>query len=347
MTGGQADAGRHDFVNNSSRPAGPNVFHNSIATNAHSDTGPHQRWATGTLFDNVTSQDNAINARNRGSFGTAHGGGRVPTWWFGIRRQTVFRIQNPPTAQNWLVGSTGTIVEDTTFGTQPVGNYDSHAATVTTGGTTSLYEAQVADAESIELFHAVGGNGNWTDAAQWDQRVAPVDSYQVTLRDYLVGDIDRFVHDGDGSIDDAFIDPSWEAAVASSSTVPLTKFDDLAGKQNVAFTIQHVLDTGEQVVHGFLALGIKQSSDQVDADYVRLFDMAPAHKLDFSELGWESQINASETFVGVVDLGPFLDQLQAGSVNVQLNGRYGSRLGDLYDCGCRPRAVIVPVLKFS
>ncbi len=33
-------------------------------------------------------------------------------------------------AQNWLIGSTGTIVEDTTFGPQPSGNYDSHGTPV-------------------------------------------------------------------------------------------------------------------------------------------------------------------------------------------------------------------------
>lgn len=323
VTNSQADEGRHDFVNNSTRPAGPNVFHNSTATNANSDTGPHQRWATGTLFDNITVEGNAINARNRGSFGTSHGwsGANMVVW---NSTADSFRIQNPPTAQNWLVGSTGNIVEDTTFGPQPSGNYDSHGSPVTTGGTTSLYEAQANDAETIHEFHAASGDGSWTDVMQWNQGVAPTDSYAVTLRDYLIGDIDDYTNDGSGSVDNAFIDPAWESAINGSSANPITGFDDLAGNQNVAFTIQHVLDSGERVVHGFLALGIKQSAGGlVNTDFVRLFDMDPENQRNFSDLGWDTQINTAGTFVGVLDLGGSLDQLQDGSVNVQLNDDTG------------------------
>ncbi|MEM8945382.1 MAG: hypothetical protein AAGD11_09375 [Planctomycetota bacterium] len=325
VTNAQADEGRHDFVTNSTRPAGPNVFHNSIATNANSDTGPHQRWSTGVLFDNITVQGNAINARNRGSFGTSHGwsGANIVVW---NSTADSYRIQNPPTAQNWLVGSTGTIVEDTTFGPQPSGNYDSHGTQVTAGGSTSLYEAQFSDSEDIEQFRANAGGGNWNDASTWDQRVAPTDSFSVSLRDYLIGDVDDFVNDGSGSVDNAFIDPDWEAAINADSSNPITGFDDLAANQNVAFTIQHQLDAGEHVVHGFLALALLQNAGgQVDTDFIRLFNMNANsdNKKTFSELGWDTQINTSETFVGVLDLGSSLAELQDGSVNVQINDDTG------------------------
>ena len=323
VTNAQADEGRHDFVNNSTRPPGPNVFHNSTATNANSDSGPHQRWATGTLFDNITVQGNAINARNRGSFGTSHGwsGANMVVW---NSTADTFRVQNPPTAQNWLVGSTGTIVEDTTFGPQPSGYYDAHGTAVTTGGTTSLYEAQFNDSQDIEEFHSLAGSGNWTDASQWDQQVAPLDSYKVSLRDYLIGDIDNFVYDGGGSVDDAYIDSSWQTEITNTSALPITGFDDLAGNQNVAFTIQHVLDAGELVVHGFIALGLKQSGGGlVSTDFVRLFDTDPEHKFNFTDLGWDSEINTTDTFVGVLDLGTYLDEMQSGSVNLQINDDTG------------------------
>ncbi|MFP3904358.1 MAG: hypothetical protein ACLFWB_08975, partial [Armatimonadota bacterium] len=45
--------GRHDFVMHSV-VSGPNVFLDCTARDAHSDSGPHHRWATGTLYDNVT-----------------------------------------------------------------------------------------------------------------------------------------------------------------------------------------------------------------------------------------------------------------------------------------------------
>ena len=65
-----------------------------------------------------------------------------------------YRIQNPPTAQNWLIGSTGTIVEDTTFGPQPSGNYDSHGTNI--ADIPSLYDAQAADDADVTAFHWSG-----------------------------------------------------------------------------------------------------------------------------------------------------------------------------------------------
>ena len=144
VTNSQANSGRHDFVNNSTRPPGPHVFHNSVANNALEDSGPHQRWATGTLFDNIIVNGDNINARNRGSFGTRHGwsGANMVIW---NSTADGFIVQNPPTAQNWFIGSTGTIINDTTFGPQPPGYVDSHGIPVAVGGTNSLYEAQMND----------------------------------------------------------------------------------------------------------------------------------------------------------------------------------------------------------
>ncbi|MDZ4657558.1 MAG: hypothetical protein SH868_08250 [Bythopirellula sp.] len=325
VTNSQADEGRHDFVNNSSRPAGPNVFHNSVATNANNDSGPHQRWASGTLFDNITVDGDAINVRNRGSLGTTHGwtGSNMVIW---NSTAQSFIVQNPPTTQNWLVGSQGTIIEDTTFGPQPAGYYDQSgpaATPVTAGGTTSLYEAQMNDAAAVFEFHDQGGTGNWTDASFWDQELAPLDSYEISMRDYLVGDIDGFTYDGAGSVDNAFIDPTWQTAVANSSGLPLTKLDDLSGNENVAFTVQHTLDPGERVVHASLALALRQSGDSTSSDFIRLFNMNPENRLDFSTLGWNTQLSGSETFVGVLDLGGQLANLQSGSVNVQINDDTG------------------------
>src|SRR6185436_14388518 len=46
--------GRHDFVTGSD-VVGPIAFVNSTATATHADAGPHHRWGTGLLFDNVTA----------------------------------------------------------------------------------------------------------------------------------------------------------------------------------------------------------------------------------------------------------------------------------------------------
>ena len=322
VTNSQANSGRHDFVNNSTRPPGPHVFHNSVANNALNDSGPHQRWATGTLFDNITVNGDNINARNRGSFGTRHGwsGANMVIW---NSAADGFIVQNPPTAQNWLIGSTGTIIDDTTFGPQPPGYVDSHGSPVTVGGTNSLYEAQMNDSADIREFHWAGGDGNWNDALEWHEAVTP-GVYRVSVRDYLAGDIDGFTYDGAGSVDAAYIDPAWQATIAGSSALPITGFDDLSGNENVAFTIQHQLDAGERVVHGYLALALRQSAGgNVNTDFLRLFDTDPVYRLDFSDVGWDAEITPSDTFVGVIDLGFFLDELQNGSVNVQLNDDTG------------------------
>lgn len=66
-----AEEGRHDYVTGA-RVCGPNVFYNSTAKNEHADIGPHHRWASGTLFDNIVS-DGEINVQDRQYMGSGHG----------------------------------------------------------------------------------------------------------------------------------------------------------------------------------------------------------------------------------------------------------------------------------
>ena len=297
VTDSTADSGRHDFVTNSTRPAGPNVFHDSSSTNALNDSGPHQRWSTGTLYDQVSVQGNNIDARNRETHGTRHGwsGANIVIW---NSSADAFIVQNPPTAQNWLIGSTGTIVEDTEFGPQPSGNYDSPGTPI--ADIPSLYDAQVADDADVTTYHWSGGDGNWQDAQQWAERATPL-ARSVQQRDYLIGDIDGFINEGTSSVDNAYIDPAFEAEVLGSSSLPITGFDNLAGNQNVAFTQQYMLDPGDVVVHGWLALGLKQGGGGlVDTDFIKIDG---AGQMAFAAMGWDTQINTTETFVGVIDLG--------------------------------------------
>src|SRR6185295_6850159 len=157
----------------------------------------------------------------------------------------------------------------------------------------------------------------------WDKNVTP-GVYRVASRDYLVGDIDNYTNDGASSVDNAYIDPAWKTAIQNSSALPVTGLDDLGANHNVAFTVQHTLDPGERVVHGYLALGMKQAAgNEVATDFVRLFDMAANHRVNFSDVGWDTKINSTSTFVGAIDMGPFLDQMQSGNVNVQINDDTG------------------------
>ena len=159
-----ASEGRHDFVTGSN-VTGPSVFVSGTATSAHADTGPHHRWASGILFDNISVSGDRINIRDRGNMGTGHGwaGANSVVW---NAKADGFIVQNPPTATNWLIGSVGTLVTEG----GKVGTYDSLGTRVSLGDTTtnptdSLYKAQLAErrAMGVDLRFWVGDQGtSWT-----------------------------------------------------------------------------------------------------------------------------------------------------------------------------------------
>ena len=97
--------GRHDFVTGA-RTCGPNVFYNCTAKKTHADIGPHHRWATGTLYDNITT-DGEINVQDRGNWGTGHGwAGVTQVIWNCTAKRAV--IQNPWTSgRNYCIGLRG------------------------------------------------------------------------------------------------------------------------------------------------------------------------------------------------------------------------------------------------
>jgi hypothetical protein len=72
-----ATEGRHDFVT-AARVCGPNVFYNCAATKTHADIGPHHRWTSGTLYDNIKT-DGEMAIQDRGNWGSGHG-------WSGVNQ---------------------------------------------------------------------------------------------------------------------------------------------------------------------------------------------------------------------------------------------------------------------
>lgn len=94
--------GRHDYVDGS-RTCGPNVFYNNTSTLQNSDIGPHHRWSTGILFDNLTG-DGRMDVQNRLDMGSGHGwaGGQIMFWNCNAARMV---IQDPPGDEiNWAIG---------------------------------------------------------------------------------------------------------------------------------------------------------------------------------------------------------------------------------------------------
>jgi hypothetical protein len=91
-----------------SRVRGPNVFLDGTAVQAHADTGPHHRWAVGTLYDNI-SDDNQIRVQDRQWAGSGHGwAGAQQVLWNCVSKTIV--VQQPPTGQNYAIGCIGTFV---------------------------------------------------------------------------------------------------------------------------------------------------------------------------------------------------------------------------------------------
>lgn len=98
-------SGRHDFVTGS-RVTGPNVFLDGLAEDARSDIGPHHRWATGSLFDNI--RGGSIRVWNRGNSGSGHGWSGAQTMFWNIDSYGgEFRVDSPLGAINWGIGCTG------------------------------------------------------------------------------------------------------------------------------------------------------------------------------------------------------------------------------------------------
>lgn len=100
-----ANESRHPFSYNA-YAAGPNVFLDCEAQDSLNDSGPHHRWATAGLMDNVRTPDGTIRIQNRLIMGGGHGwaGANFVVWNCQAASLTV---HSPPIAQNWVIGSVG------------------------------------------------------------------------------------------------------------------------------------------------------------------------------------------------------------------------------------------------
>ncbi len=89
------------------RVAGPNVFLRCTAKGFHLDAGPHQRWATGTLYDSLRIEG-AIHIENRGSMGTGHGWAGANNVMWNCQTDS-YLVESPRVAYNWAFGSKGSV----------------------------------------------------------------------------------------------------------------------------------------------------------------------------------------------------------------------------------------------
>lgn len=146
----EASEGRHDCVTGS-QGVGPNAFVRVRIRNAHADSGPHQRWNLGTLYDNIDS-DGQINVQDRSNMGTGQGwsGGNQVLWNCSAREVCV---QNPwASARNFSIGTKGTKYAGSFQ--NPVRPDGVWARTNETVSPVSLFEAQLELRKKMgRLYH--------------------------------------------------------------------------------------------------------------------------------------------------------------------------------------------------
>lgn len=280
---------RHQFVTQA-RTMGPNVFVDGLSDTAYSDAGPHHRWGTGAIWDNITVNGNSLNVQNRGNYGTGHGwaGGNEVVW---NSKANSFIVQNPPTARNWLIGSVGTIQNGTAYvGPHDPGTYDSHGANVFPN---SLYYAQLQD------------------------RLAAV---KVETREYAVGEINQFATTSPtGAV--VTVDAAWRTAIQTEAAgAAVNGFDIVTNNQFVPFTFNFTLGPTDRVVAATLALGLRAAASSTDEV---LYLDSVANALTFSQLDWLPIGTGTNTTVRLLDLHQHLSLLSDGKLNLAVRDDVG------------------------
>ncbi len=159
--------GRHDYVTSSLTP-GPNVFVDSLATSASNDIGPHFRYATGELYDNIKT-NNEIRVQNRANSGTSHGWAGAQVMFWNVEAGGIV-CDAPTGAMNWAVGVVGTKQEGAWVASDPFGIWESHNTPVQPR---SLYYAQLRDRLGAAAVRRVilpqqASGRVWSELLTWD-----------------------------------------------------------------------------------------------------------------------------------------------------------------------------------
>ncbi len=211
--------GRHDYVEGST-VTGPDVFVDSRADAEHADAGPHHRYSTAALWDNLTVGQ--LNIQNRGNLGTGHGWAGANEVIWNSTSSGGFVVQNPPTAQNWLIGGIGKINQGTVYvGPYADGIYDSTSSAGPNVTPRSLYYQQLGE------------------------RMSSAGRLPAS-REVRLGDSDNYVNDG--ASDTPPVDAAWKSAVQTATGRTAVGFDTVANNQLVPFTFNFALDPGTQVI---------------------------------------------------------------------------------------------------
>jgi hypothetical protein len=157
---------RHDYVSGS-RTRGPNVFVDCYANRELNDCGPHHRWATGILFDNVYTTD-TLSVENRLNLGSGHGWSGANIVFWNCQADKI-QCDAPKGAMNFCIGSVGIQTEGDQVPAEPFGWWESLGVPVSPR---SLYYQQLIDRLGQTAFENVTKPKQqtgrvWSDLLAW------------------------------------------------------------------------------------------------------------------------------------------------------------------------------------
>ena len=105
--------GRHDYMTQGGVP-GPNAVVDCSSELAWDGCENHQKWAMGTLYDNVriSGKRCGLFSANRGRWGNGHGWSGNTTVFWNCASAVIFALQ-PPLGQNYMIGNSDPKLYDT------------------------------------------------------------------------------------------------------------------------------------------------------------------------------------------------------------------------------------------
>ena len=239
--------GRHDFVTGS-RVTGPNVFLDGLAESALSDIGPHHRWATGTLFDNIRGASTRV--WNRGSSGSGHGWSGAQTMFWNIDSYNgEFRVDSPHGSINWGIGCIGTdqtgegYWENWGDNVQPRSLYIQQLKDRL--GVSALDNVLIPEQQSGEIYDllaAWGGYENFSDGGfqgnvPYVSFINPTSAIDVFI--WEGGDIEVDASDSDGTIQNVKLLINGEP-VATDTEAPYTFTNLTTTIQNLSHEVHYL-----------------------------------------------------------------------------------------------------------
>lgn len=308
-----SENGRHDFTTGSRVP-GPNVFLDGLAENVKSDIGPHHRWATGTLFDNL--RGGSMRIWNRGNSGTGHGWAGAQTMFWNIASYSgEFRIDSPHGSMNWGIGCIGT-------NQTGEGYWDSWGAHVQPR---SLYIQQLEDrlgpsavdnvlipeqqsGDIYDMLARWSGNGNFSDGGFIGESpsvsfINPLSEIDVSVWDG--SDIEVEAFDSDGTIQQVKL---------------LINGEPLAIATEAPYTFSNLTTTIQSLSHEVHYLQVIATDNDGNTNFVRVAiiggDPPPAEEVEL-EMPLQNQV--------------FPNPIQNGKLNIEMIelGSYTASIFDL------------------